>query len=143
MNPVIRNILAFIAGAIFGSVVNMSIIEISSLVIQPPPGADVSTMEGLSASMPLFEPRHFLMPFLAHALGTLAGAWLAALLAASHKMGLALGIGVLFLAGGIGAVVMIPAPLWFEITDLLLAYIPMAWLGGRLAIRKDRVAVTQ
>ena len=81
------------------------------------------------------------MPFLAHALGTLAGAWLAALLAASHKMGLALGIGVLFLAGGISAVVMLPAPLWFEVLDLLLAYIPMAWLGGRLAIRKDRVAV--
>jgi hypothetical protein len=143
MNPVLRNILAFIAGAIFGSVVNMSIIEISSLVIPPPPGADVSTMEGLSASMGLFQPQHFLMPFLAHALGTLAGAWLAALLAASHKMGLALGIGVLFLAGGISAVVMLPAPLWFEVLDLLLAYIPMAWIGGRLALRKERVATTQ
>jgi hypothetical protein len=143
MNPVIRNILAFIAGAIFGSVVNMSIIMISGSIIPPPPGADISTNEGLIASMPLFEAKHFIMPFLAHALGTLAGAWLAAFLAASHKMNIALGIGVLFLAGGIAAVMMLPAPMWFEVLDLVAAYIPMAWIGGKLALRGRKAVVIQ
>ena len=83
--------------------------------------------------MHLFGPQNFIMPFLAHALGTLAGAFLAALLAGSRKMMLALLVGVFFLIGGIMNVFMLPSPVWFTIVDLGLAYIPMGWLGGRLA----------
>ncbi|TGL88194.1 hypothetical protein EHQ68_10195 [Leptospira congkakensis] len=48
-------------------------IKVSGKIILPPKGADVTTMEGLKASIHLFEPEHFLFPFLAHALGTLVG----------------------------------------------------------------------
>lgn len=137
MNPIIRNILAVLAGGIVGSVVNMGIIMISGSVIPPPEGADVTTMEGLQASLHLFEPRHFLMPFLAHALGTFAGALLAALIAANHKMLFALVIGVFFLAGGIGNVFMLPSPVWFTIVDLAGAYFPMAWIAGKLVAKKQ------
>lgn len=133
MNPILKNILAFIAGVIAGSVVNMGIIMVSGSIIPPPEGADNTTMEGLKASMHLFQPKHFLFPFLAHALGTFAGALVTVLIAASHKMKLALGVGVFFLLGGIANVVMLPSPLWFTIVDLVGAYIPMAWLAGRLA----------
>lgn len=133
MNPILKNILAFIAGAVAGSVVNMGLIMVSGSIIPPPEGADNTTMEGLKASMHLFQPKHFLFPFLAHALGTLAGAFVAASIAASHKMKLALGVGVFFLLGGIANVVMLPSPLWFTVVDLVGAYIPMAWLAGRLA----------
>ena len=71
-------------------------------------------------------------PFLAHALGTLVGAAAAAMIAASHKMTIALGIGVFYLLGGILAATMIPAPMWFIVLDLVVAYIPMAWFGGKL-----------
>ena len=90
-------------------------------------------MESLKASMPLFKPANFLFPFLGHAVGTLAGAFLAAKLAASHGMKLALLVGVFFLAGGISAANMLGGPTWFIVTDLVLAYIPMGWLGGKLA----------
>ena len=133
MNPILRNILAVVAGIIGGSIINMGIITISGSIIPPPDGADVTTMEGLKESMHLFGPQHFIMPFLAHALGTLAGAIVAALIAVSHKMKFALGIGIFFLAGGIMNVFMLPSPLWFTIVDLVGAYIPMGWLGGRLA----------
>jgi len=137
MNPIIRKILAVIAGGVVGSVVNMGIIMISGSVIPPPEGADITTMEGLKASMHLFEPRHFLMPFLAHALGTFAGALLAALIAANHKMLFALVIGVFFLAGGIGNVFMLASPVWFTIVDLAGAYFPMAWIAGKLVAKKQ------
>ena len=133
MNSVVKNILAVIAGAIFGGIVNMSIIMVSGSLIPPPEGADLTTMEGLKASMHLFTPINFLMPFMAHALGTLAGAFLTAKVAATYKMNLALLIGVLFLAGGIANVFMLPSPTWFSITDIVVAYIPMAYLGGKLA----------
>ena len=86
MNPVLRNILAVIGGIIVGSIVNGGIISISGSIIPPPAGANLTTIEGLNKAIPLFTPIHFLMPFLAHALGTFAGAIVAALFAANRKM---------------------------------------------------------
>lgn len=133
MNPIIRNILAVIAGVIIGSMVNMGLIMISGKVIPPPAGADVTDMESLKSSMHLFEAKHFIFPFLAHALGTLVGAFVAALIAVSHKMKFALGIGAFFLLGGIMNVFMLPSPLWFTILDLVGAYLPMGWFGAKLS----------
>jgi hypothetical protein len=135
MNPILRNILAVIAGFIIGSAVNMGLILISSSIIPLPDGVDPSNMESLKNNMHLFEAKHFIFPFLAHALGTLVGAFVAAKLAATHAMKLALGIGAFFLIGGITNVMMLPSPLWFTILDLVGAYIPMAWLGGKLTNR--------
>lgn len=135
MNPNLKNILAVVAGAVIGSVVNMSIITMSGSIIPPPEGADVTTMEGLKASMHLFQPKHFLMPFLAHALGTLVGAFIAARFAANNHFRFALIVGFIFLAGGIANVMMLPSPLWFTMLDLVVAYIPMAYLGGKFANR--------
>ena len=132
MNPIFKNILAVIVGLVAGSAVNMGIIMISSSVIPPPEGADVTTSEGLKAAMHLFQPKHFIMPFLAHALGTFVGAMLAALIAANRKMMFALVIGVFFLVGGIANVLMLPSPLWFTIVDLAGAYLPMAYLAVKL-----------
>lgn len=127
--------LAVIVGFVVGGAVNMALITLGPMVIAPPPGADMSTAEGLRAAMPLLEPKHFLMPFLAHALGTLAGATVGALLAPARRPLVAYLIGVLFLCGGIAASVMIPAPAWFIAVDLVAAYLPMAWLGLSLANR--------
>lgn len=128
----LKNILAIVAGFILGSVVNMALVTVSSAVIAPPAGADMTTVEGLQAAMPLLEAKHFVFPFLAHALGTLVASLVAATIAVSHKMMIALGFGVLFLCGGIAASMMIPAPAWFIALDLIVAYIPMAWIGGKL-----------
>ena len=135
MNKIARNVLAVITGVILGSVVNMGIIMLQGSFIALPEGVDVTNTESLQSSMHLFEPKHFIFPFLAHAIGTLVGAYLSARIAASHKMKFALGIGIFFLIGGISMVFMIPSPIWFAILDLSLAYIPMGWLSGRLATK--------
>jgi len=128
----IRNILAVIAGLVIGSIFNMALINIGHAVVGLPPGADVSTMEGVRAAMQQFGPVHFIVPFVAHAGGTLVGAFLATLIAASHKMKIALGIGVFFLLGGIAAGIYLGSPLWYNVIDFLVAYIPMAWIGSKL-----------
>ena len=137
MNPIVRNILAVIVGGIVGMSVNMALIMVSGSIIQNPEGFDPTSEESIAATAHLLESRHFLMPFIAHAGGTLAGALIAALIAATHKMKFAMGIGVFFLIGGIAACFMIPAPTWFIIVDLVIAYIPMGILGGRLAGAKN------
>ncbi len=135
MRTHLRLILAVVAGIVIGSVVNMALIMVSGQVIPPPPGADMATAEGLKAAMPLLEPRHFVFPFLAHSLGTLVGAAVATFIEPGRGKRPALIVGVVFLVGGIAAVALIPAPLWFSVLDLLLAYLPAAWLGYRLASR--------
>ncbi|MBP6303735.1 MAG: hypothetical protein KBB37_07595 [Bacteroidia bacterium] len=136
MHPIVRNILAVIAGAFIGSLVNGSLIMMSSFIIPPPNGADVTTEEGLKAAMHLFEPKHFIMPFLAHAIGTLIGAVIAVAIAANNKMKMAIIVGILFFMGGIANVLMLPAPMWFNILDLVVAYFPMAFLAGKIMIKK-------
>lgn len=135
MATLLRNVLAVVCGIVVGSVVNMGIITLGPSLIPPPAGVDVGSAEGLRAGIHLFEPRHFVAPFLAHALGTLAGALVACLVAATHRTAIPYAIGVVFLAGGIAASFLIPAPAWFVALDLLVAYIPMAWIGQRLGIR--------
>ncbi len=137
MNSTVKNILAVISGLVLGSVVNMGIIMISGSIIPPPDGADVTTMEGLKESMHLFKPKHFIFPFLAHALGTFSGAFLAGRLAMNHKMKFALGIGAAFLIGGIANTIMLPSPIWFTIMDLGGAYIPMGYFAGKLVVKKN------
>jgi|ERR1041385_930209 hypothetical protein len=136
MHPTVKAMLAILAGALAGSVVNMGIVMISSSIIPPPAGADFSTMEGLKASMHLMQPKHFLLPFLAHALGTFTGALLAAKISSNQKIRLAMVIGIFFLIGGIANVFMIPSPAWFNALDLMVAYIPMAYMAGKLVERK-------
>lgn len=135
MNRALRMLLAVIAGFVIGSVVNMALIMLSGRVIPPPAGADVTTMEGLRASLHLFEPKHFVFPFLAHSLGTLIGAMVAALLAPGKSSVAAYVVGGLFLLGGIANAFMLPAPAWFNAADLVLAYLPAAWAGQLLARR--------
>ena len=135
MSKPVRVILAVLAGLVIGSIVNIGLILLNDKVIAPPEGLDSTTMEGLKAGMHLMEPKHFLFPFLAHALGTLVGAFVAAKIASTSLP--AHIIGALFLIGGIAMAVHLPAPLWFEATDLILAYIPAAWLGQKLAERRS------
>ena len=135
MPNLLRNVLAVVAGLVIGSVVNMGIITLGAALIPPPAGVDVSNTESLAKGMQLFEPRHFVMPFLAHAVGTLVAALVAYFIAATHRARIAYAIGVVFLCGGIAASVMIPAPAWFIALDLLAAYLPMAWLGVRIGTR--------
>ena len=140
MNATVRNILAVIAGLLVGGIVNMAIIMKSGSIIPPPAGADLTTEEGLKAAMHLMEPKHFLMPFLAHSLGTFVGAGLTAFLAATRKMRMALIIGIFSLVGGGVDCYILPAPMWFIALDLLGAYIPVAYLAGKLFGKENSIA---
>jgi hypothetical protein len=132
MNPILRNTLAVIAGLVLGGIANMGIIMVSSYIIPLPEGVDPSDMESIKSSMHLYQPRHFILPFAAHALGTLIGAFVTAVIAVGNRRSLALLVGLLFLVAGIINVFMLPAPAWFIIIDLSLAYIPMSWLGWKM-----------
>jgi hypothetical protein len=134
MNPILKNILAVVVGWIAGSAVNMGLVQLGHILF-PIQGIDPNDMEALAAVMPTLGFEYFIFPFLAHALGTLVGATVAGLIAANHKIKFSLAIGVLFLLGGVAVNFLIPGPILFTVVDILLAYIPMAWIGGKLALK--------
>ena len=135
MKRILQNTLAVFVGLVIGSVVNMGLVMIGGLLIPNPPGIDPADMTNLQENIKLLPPQNFVFPFLAHALGTLSGAALTARIAASHPMTLAILIAFFFLAGGISMVIMVGGPLWFIGLDLLVAYIPMGVLAGKLCQR--------
>lgn len=136
MHPILRNVLAFLVGIIVGGAVNMGIIVLGGSILPPPPGVDVNDIASINAHIHEYSVIQLMVPFLAHSLGALVGAFLVAFLAVSRQMTSVLIIGGFNLIGGIMAVQMIPnAPVWFDVLDLLGAYIPMAWVGGKLGMR--------
>lgn len=134
----LRSALGLVAGLVIGGAVNMALVLLGPSLVPPPAGVDVTDAQSIARAMPRFEPRHFAMPFLAHALGTLAGALVAYRIASSWRAPVAWMVGGVFLAGGIAASTMIPAPAWFVALDLVAAYLPMAWLAIRIGKRTAR-----
>jgi len=134
MNPAVRNTLAFLGGVGALAVAKYGATVLGSAVI-PPPGVDLSTTAGFTAAIPLYEAKHWMPAFFEHAVGSLVGGATVAFLAASHRIGLALGIGALHLVGGVAAAMMLPLPTWVVAVDLVAMYLPMAWIGGLLGRR--------
>ena len=86
MKTIAFNVLALFAGLFIGSLVNIGLVTLGPHVIENPVGVDMSDVDKMRESMKLLQPANFIFPFLAHALGTLAGAAIAARTAASHPM---------------------------------------------------------
>ena len=126
MNTIFKNILALIGGGLVGMVVNIGLIITGNKLV--PLSENMNPMNAMN-----WEIKYFIFPFLAHAIGTLSGAFITAKFAASYHMIFAICIGIFFLSGGISMVFILPAPVWFIVVDLLLAYIPMGWLGWKIS----------
>lgn len=141
MNPLIKNILVTVCAVFIGSMANMALVMAGGNIIPAPEGTDFTTMEGLAAGMHLMQPKHFIIPFLAHAAGTIVAAFIVARFAASRQLQLAIIISSLFFVGGLQMVMELPSPMWFNITDLSLAYYPMGFLGYALGKRNKSIAV--
>lgn len=128
----VNTFLAVIIGWLGGSVVNAGLINVGHLVF-PLEGVDTDDMDALAEIMPTLGFEFFIFPFLAHAIGTFAGATLASYFALTNQFRASMAVGFIFLLGGIAVNFMIPSTTWFLLMDLLVAYIPMAWLGYKLA----------
>ena len=136
MNPILKNTLITIVAIFIGAMANGLLVQLGGSVVPPPAGYDFTTEEGLAAGMAMMEPKHFVFPFLAHALGTLISAMIIARFAASRQLQWSLNVSALFFMGGVYMVTILPSPLWFNVLDLTLAYFPMAFLGYRLGRKR-------
>lgn len=127
----LRNVAAVVLGIVAGMAVNMAIITLNSSVLFPmPEGLDMQDPEQFNAYLATLPAAAFVVTMAAHLGQSFVGALVAAKVGASHKMVLAMIIGVLSLLGGIMAMTMYEAPPWMMIE--LPLYLVVAWLGGKL-----------
>jgi hypothetical protein len=134
---ILKCFLAIIIGIIAGSVLNAGIILLSNAIFGVPDGMNFLDPASVKAYADKLTIPNYVGTLLAHQLGTLTGAFIAAKIAPVRKMIFALLIGIWFLFGGIYAISLIPSPIWFTIVDLTL-YIPFAFMGGKLGSKKNR-----
>lgn len=133
---ILKRTILIILSVFIGAQVNGAFLTLGTNLIPPPEGYNLNTMDGLKAAVPFLEAKHYLFPFLAHAIGTFISAVLITRFIKSQQFVFSMMAGVLFLIAGISMVIMLPGtPIWFILVDLIGAYIPMAYLGYKLAFK--------
>jgi len=131
MKNFFRIFFSILLGVFIGSAVNMTLILLGGNVIPLAGGLDpMNAMD--------WEFKYFIFPFLAHSVGTLAGAFTAAKISKNKHIAIPLTISFFFLSGGVQMTKILPAPTWFVYLDLLIAYIPMGLLGWKLAFADSK-----
>ena len=134
MRAFLKGLLAVVVGLVVGSAVNMGLILLGARVVPAPAGVDTTTSKGLAAAMPLLGPAHFVFPFLAHALGTFAGALLATWIAGRVSRVPAAVIGVLGMLPGVMLPIAMGVPITAQTLGVMLAGIILGPRHGALAV---------
>ena len=136
MKGLVRNIFAVIIGLLFGSAVNMAIIQLNTVLHPMPEGLDPNDSVKFGEYVATLPVSALLTVILAHLSQALVGGWVAARLAGTVPMVLAMIVGGLTLLGGVVMMMMVPHPAWMWIEAPL--YLVVAWLAGSIELRRRR-----
>ena len=142
MSPTLRNILAGVAGAFASMPANALLLMPLGRLFGAPaapaydPTGDPEAMQAICrAYFETLEPIHMAGPLIAHWNGAFCGALVAGLLAANRSLRVPMMVAGFVLVGGIANAFMLPGqPTGFLVLDIA-GYLPMGWLGWKLALR--------
>ena len=126
MKKIIKNIGIIISGIIIGMIINMGFIVIGGRIF--PLTDNFDAMNAIN-----WDIKYFIFPLLAHSIGTLMGSFAVSRISKNSNIVLPILIGVWFLFGGIIMSVILPAPIWFILIDIIICYIPMSFLGWKIS----------
>jgi hypothetical protein len=131
---VIRKILAIVLGYINGAVWNGLWVTLSQKLYPFPPGIDPNDFEAVREHIAIsgWPTGALLLVLVAHAGGSLASGLTCGLIAGRRWYVGATILGVLWTLGGVAMLMLLPAPWWFAVADVVL-YLPAALLGVHLA----------
>jgi hypothetical protein len=130
MGKIWWGVLAVILGFVTFGVVVMIGAHVGHLFFPPPAGFDHHDPEAVKA-LPMGTLVAVLVPW---ALGSFAGAWVAARLAPVAKLAFGLAIGLIGLLAAVAIMLMIPHPVWMWVAAVV-ELLPAAYLGAKLATR--------
>jgi hypothetical protein len=128
-----RKILAVVLGAISGGVFNMALVTVSNAVYPLPKGIGPNDFEAFKAHVAAngLATGALIIVLVAHAGGSFVSGFVCGLIAMRPWYLAATILGILWLCGGVAMLMMLPAPIWFAVADVLL-YVPAALLGVKV-----------
>jgi hypothetical protein len=132
MNPILRNILVVAVGMAAGMIFITLGHQVSNIILPPPPSIDINDMNSLVANAKDLTAGHWALVLLSHALGPLCAGFIVGKFAVSPVKPIIWIVGMTYTLVGILNLYYMPTPIWMSIADLCM-YIPMAWLGARMA----------
>jgi len=144
----IRKVLAVLFGIVAGGVFNMAIVTVSNAVYPLPDGIDPNDFNAFKAHVEAhgMPTGALVMVLVAHAGGSLVSGFVCGLIATRSWYVAGIGLGILWTCGGIAMLMILPAPTWFAVADVVL-YIPAAllgvWTGGALTLRSSPPVPTE
>ncbi len=111
----------------------MAMVMVSNALYPLPAGIDPNDFDAFKAHVEShgLPTGAMLIVLVAHAGGSLVSGWVCGLIAMRAWYAAAVGMGILWTSAGIAMLLMLPAPTWFAVADVVL-YIPAACLGVRL-----------
>ena len=131
----LRNVGAVVAGLIVGMIVNMAFVMLNGYVLFPmPEGMDMNDSVAMNAYIATLPAHAFILVLVAHFGQAFVGGWVAARLAGSRPMVLALIVGGLSLLGGIMNAMQLDLPTWMYVEFPL--YLVCGWFAGRIEVRR-------
>lgn len=128
----LRTVLAIVVGVIAAMAVILMLELIGMLLFPLPPGTPLASEADLAALVAASPIGKKIWVVMGWALGSFAGAWIAAKVARQRGLIAASAVALLIIAGTVMNAVNIPHPLWMNALGVLLP-LPMAWLAARLA----------
>ena len=135
----LRNFGAVIAGLVVGMTVNLALVQLNTVLFPLPNGIDITDTAQMRDVIQDLPAAAWILVFAAHLGQSFVGAWVAARLGASHRMTLAMIVGVVSLGAGIANAIMLSMPAWTWLE--MPFYLVVAGMAGRMEAAR-RTAVT-
>ena len=84
----------------------------------------------------------FILLLFSHSCGSIIAAFIATILSRHDRPTTAMAIGILMLAGGVRNLILIPHPVWYQISEGII-YLPAAFLGYKLSLKVTQVFISR
>jgi hypothetical protein len=131
----VRSMIAVVLGVVVALVVIVALEGVGTLIYPPPADTDWNNPESFRKVVAEAPVGALLFVLLGYAVACLVGGFLAAWVGRRAQSVHALIIGGILMAMGIIDLIRLRPPTWFVVASLL-AYLPPAYLGSRLAPRR-------
>ncbi len=129
-----RNVLGVLVGIVFAAIATAAVQSINWSLFPFPEGLQMDDTEGMQSYMDALPIGAYIVVLVAHAVGACVGAFVCSIIADTYQKKLSLAIGVFMLFMGLGNLLSLPHPIWFNIVDVMV-YLPAAFLGYRLYVK--------
>lgn len=128
-----RTLLAVLAGLATMVLTVAAMESLGHAMFPPPAGVNLADPEALERIIEVLPVASLAMVACGWALGSLAGAWVAARIARQFCLSAAMAVGGVMTMLVVANFVMVPHPLWMILAGIALP-LPLAWVGWRSAV---------